>query len=79
MDCSSPFGATRVYETIFSSTGIYHDDRAHMITLEIFTKCFYTHGFDLTTDREADEEHIILYRQGNVLIKALFKMPLLNL
>jgi hypothetical protein len=39
MDCSSPFGATRAYET-FSSTGIHHDDRAHMITLEIFTKGF---------------------------------------
>jgi hypothetical protein len=38
MDCSSPFGATRVYETLFSSTGIHHYDRAHMITLEMFTK-----------------------------------------
>jgi hypothetical protein len=54
MDCSSPFGATREYETIFSSTGIHHDDRAHMITLEMFTKCFYILGFDLTPDREAD-------------------------
>ena len=24
MDCSSPFGATRAYETLFSSTGIHH-------------------------------------------------------
>ena len=29
MDCSSPFGAIRAYETLFSSTGIYHDYRAH--------------------------------------------------
>jgi len=28
MDCSSPFGATRAYETLFSGTGIHHDDRA---------------------------------------------------
>jgi len=49
MDCSSPFGATRAYETLFSSTGIYHDDR----TLEMFTKIFYLLDFDLTSDREA--------------------------
>jgi len=29
-----------------------------MITLEMFTKVFYTLGFDLTPDRQADEEHI---------------------
>ena len=40
-----------------SSTGIHHDDRAHMITLEMFTKGFCELGFDLTPDREADEEH----------------------
>ena len=40
MDCSSPFGATRAYETLFSSTGINHDDRGHMITLEILQKVF---------------------------------------
>ena len=38
MDCSIPFGATRAYETLFSSTGIHHDDRAHMISLEMFTQ-----------------------------------------
>jgi len=54
MNCSSPFGATRAYETLFSSTGIQHDDRAH-ITLEMFTKGFFVLGFDLTPDREADE------------------------
>jgi len=43
-DCSSPFGATREYETQFSSTGIHHNDRAHMITLEMFAKCFYLLG-----------------------------------
>ena len=32
MDCSSPSGATRAYETLFSSTGIHHEDRARMIT-----------------------------------------------
>ena len=41
MDFSSPFGATRAYETLFLSTGIHYDDRAHMITLEMFTKCLY--------------------------------------
>ena len=58
MDCSSSFGATRAYKTLFSSIGIHHDYRAHMITLEIFTKGFYILGFDLTPDREAEEEHI---------------------
>ena len=51
LDCSSTFGFTRAYETLFSSTGIHHDDRAHMITLEMFTKCFYVLGLDLTPDR----------------------------
>jgi hypothetical protein len=76
MDCSTPVGATRAYETLFSSTGIHHDNRAHMITLEMFTKGFYVLGFDLTPDKEADEEHIILPRQGNVRIEARFKKPL---
>ena len=58
MHCSSPFGARRAYETLFSSTGILHDDRAHMITFEIFTKCFQKLRFDLTPVRKADEEHI---------------------
>jgi len=48
---------TRAYETIFSSTGINHDGHAHMITLEMFTKCVYIFGFDLTLDREADERN----------------------
>jgi len=76
MDCSSPFGGTRAYETLLSSTGIHHDDRAHMITLEMFTKCFYILGFDLTPDRESDEKHISLPCQENVRIEALFKKPM---
>jgi len=76
MDCSSPFGATRAYETLFSSTGIHHDDRAHIITVEMFTKGFYILGFDLTPDREADEEHISLPLKGNVRIDARFNKPL---
>jgi len=76
MDCSSRFGATRAYETLFSSTGIHHGDRAHTITLEMFTKGFYMLRFDLKPDRQADEEHISLPRQGNVRIEALFKKPL---
>jgi len=76
MDCSSPFCATRDYETLFSITGIHHDGRAHMITLEMFTKEFYILGFDLTPDRESDEEHISLPRQGNVRIDARFNKPL---
>jgi len=47
-----------------------------MITLEMFTKCFYVLGFDLTPDREADEKHRILCRQVNVRIEASFKKPL---
>jgi len=38
MFCSYPFGVTRTYKIFFSSTGIHHDDRAHMIALEMFTK-----------------------------------------
>jgi len=76
IDCSSTFDATRAYETLFSSTSIHYDDRAHMITLEMFTNCFYLLAFDLTPDMEADEEHISLPRQGNVCIEARFKKPL---
>ena len=47
-----------------------------MITMELFTKDFYVLEFDLTHDREADEEHISLPRQGNVRIEARFKKPL---
>jgi hypothetical protein len=47
-----------------------------MITPEMFTKGFYVLGFDPTSDREADEEHISLPREGNVRIKARFKKPL---
>ena len=42
MDCSLPFGATRSYETLFSSAGIHHDDRTNMITLEMFTVFLHT-------------------------------------
>jgi len=73
MDCSSTFGSTRTYETLLSSTGIQHDDRAHVITLQIFTNGFYILGFDLTPDREADEEHISLTHQENVRCEAVFK------
>jgi len=73
MDCSTPFGTSRAYERLFSSTGIHHDYRAHMITLEMFTQGFYVLGFDLTPDKEADEEHISLPRQGNLRIEGLLK------
>ena len=62
MDCSSPFGATRANEPFFSSTGIPHDDRAHMITLKMFTKVFCILGFDITPDIESNEGHISLPR-----------------
>ena len=42
----------------------------------MFTKGLYVLGFDLTPDREADEEHISLPRQGNVRIEGRFKKPL---
>ena len=70
MDCSSLFGATIAYDTLFPRTGIHHDDRAHKISLEMFTKYFYVLGFDLTPDREADEEYISLPRQENLRIEA---------
>ena len=50
--CSSPFRVTRTYEILFSSTGIQHDVRAHIITLEKFTKGFYILDFDLTPESE---------------------------
>jgi hypothetical protein len=76
MNCSSPFGVTRAYETLFSSTGIHHDDRGNMISLDMFRNGFFILGFDLTPDREADEEHISLPRLGNVRLEARFKKAL---
>ena len=52
---------------------MHHDDRAHITTLEMFTKGFFVLGFDLTPDGEADEEDINIPRQGNVCIEARFK------
>ena len=76
MDCSSPSVATRDNEILFSSIGFVHDDRAHMITLETFTKGLYILEFDLTPHKEADEEHISMPRQGNIRIEARFNKPL---
>ena len=76
MYCSSPVGTNRGYESLFLSTFIRHDDRAHMITLNMFTKGFYILDFDPSSDREADVEDISLPRQGNVRIEARFKKPL---
>jgi len=44
-----------------------------MTTLDFFTKCLYMLAFDLKPDRESDEEHISLPRQGNVRFGALLK------
>ena len=47
-----------------------------MITLKMFTNGFYILGFDLTPNREADEELISLPLQGNVHVEARFNKPL---
>ena len=39
----------------------------------MFIKCFYALRFDLTPDRDADEKHISLPREGNMRIQARFK------
>jgi hypothetical protein len=45
MDWTSTYGVTRAYETLFFSTGKHYDDRAHMICLEIFIRCFYMYSY----------------------------------
>ena len=47
MDCFTTIDATRPFETLFSNTGIQHDDRVHMITMEMLTKVFYVLRFYL--------------------------------
>jgi len=42
MEYSSPFGVIRVYKTLFSSTGIHHDDCGHVITMDMLTKDLFT-------------------------------------
>jgi len=81
MDCSSPFGATTAYKSLFSSihVGIHYVGRAHMFTLEIFTEGFCVLGFDLTPNREADKEHIILPCQGKIRSENNLKNLCLNL
>ena len=76
MDCSSTFGSTMTYETLFSSNGIHHDDHAHIISLEMSPKRFWILGFDLTSHREADVENISLTPQGNLRIETRFNKPL---
>jgi hypothetical protein len=55
---------------------IHHDDSTRTITPEMFTKCFFVLDLDVTPDREADEEHISLPRQGNVRLQGRFKKTL---
>jgi hypothetical protein len=44
--------------------------------MDMYLKGFYVVGFDLTPDREADETHVSLPRQGSVRLEARFKKPL---
>jgi hypothetical protein len=60
MNHPSPFGVTRAKDKLLSNTGIHHNHHSHKITMELFTKGFYRVGFDLSTDREDDEEHVNL-------------------
>jgi hypothetical protein len=66
-----PLGLQGINKTLFSCTGIHHDDRAYMITLEMFTNGFYILGFEITPER--DEDHICLPCQGNVRTEAYLK------
>ena len=65
MGYSSPFGATRAYEILFSSTGIHHDGNAHMINLDISTNGFHVLGFDLIRVRQRTKT-FEPPRQGNM-------------
>ena len=47
-----------------------------MISIYMFRKGFFILEFDLTPDREADEEHISLPRLGNVRLEERFKKAL---
>ena len=38
----------------------HHDDRAHMITLQMFIRSYYILGSDITPNMQSDEEHISL-------------------
>jgi hypothetical protein len=71
---ASPFGDTRAYETLFSNTGVHHDDSAHVYLGNVQQGILRLRLWP--NIREADEEHISLPRQGNVRIEARFNKPL---
>ena len=76
MNTPSPFGTTRAYKnTLFEYRHTSRGPCSYDYPRNVY-QGYYILGFDLTTDREADEKHISLPRQGNVRIEARFKKPL---
>jgi len=71
----SLWGYQGLRNTLFGYT-THHDDRAHMITIEMFTKVFYILGCDLTPFREAGKHHVSIRCSQKLCIVARFEKPL---
>lgn len=67
---------TRAYSTLFSGTGIYHNDKGHQITKSMFSNGFFMLAFDLTPDASGNEVCQGLLNQGTVRIEARLSKPL---
>ncbi|XP_055371984.1 uncharacterized protein F54H12.2-like [Condylostylus longicornis] len=66
---------TRAYHTLFSGTGIYHNDRGHQITKSMFANGFFLLAFDLTPDASGIEICQGLLNQGTIRIEARLSKP----
>ncbi|XP_055380735.1 uncharacterized protein F54H12.2-like [Condylostylus longicornis] len=66
---------TRAYHTLFSGTGIYHNDRGHQITKSMFANGFFLLAFDLTPDASGNEICQRLLNQGTIRIEARLSKP----
>lgn len=67
---------TMAYHTLFSGTGIHHQNTGHMITEDMFGHGYFLLAFDLTPDSAGTESHSSIPKQGSVRFDLRFKDPL---
>lgn len=68
---------TRAYHTLFSGTGIHHNDRGHQITKDMFKNGYFLLAFNLSPSSGLmDSNCTELNNQGSIRIEARFAKPL---
>ncbi|KAG1701270.1 hypothetical protein GQR58_004933 [Nymphon striatum] len=66
---------SRCYSTLFSGTGMLHDNRGNGITYDDYKKGFMLYSFDLSPDL-CESDHFNLRKNGSIRIEAHFKKAL---